>query len=37
MSLILAKCIEFNESRKICIAYENGKKYQLNNTSGFTL
>ena len=33
MSLILEKCIEFNEKRKICIAYENGKKYQLNNVS----
>ena len=37
MSLILAKCIEFNEKRKICIAYENGKKYQLNNTSNITI
>lgn len=33
MSLILEKCIEFNERRKICIATENGKKYQLNNNS----
>ena len=33
MNLILAECIEFNEKRKVCIAYENGKKYQLNNTS----
>lgn len=37
MSLIFAKCIEFNEKRKICIAYENGKKYQLNNTSNVTI
>jgi hypothetical protein len=37
MSLILAQCIEFNEKRKICIAYENGKKYQLNNVSGTTI
>ncbi len=37
MNLISAKCIEFNENRKMYIAYENGKKYQLNNTSGITL
>jgi len=33
MSLILSKCIEFNEKRKICIAIENGKKYVLINDS----
>lgn len=37
MNLILAKCIEFKEKRKICIAYENGKKYQLNNVSDITI
>ncbi|MDQ6842821.1 MAG: hypothetical protein M3Z92_00515 [Bacteroidota bacterium] len=37
MSLILAKCIEFTEERKICIAEENGKKYQLNNMSGIII
>lgn len=37
MSLILEKCIEFNEKRKLCIAYENGKKYQLNNLSDITI
>jgi hypothetical protein len=34
MSLILPQCIEFNEKRKICIASEHGKKYELNNESG---
>jgi len=37
MILILAQCIEFNEKRKICIAYENGKKYQLNNVSDIVI
>ncbi len=37
MSLILAKCIEFNDKREICVAYENGKKYQLNNISNITI
>lgn len=37
MTLIHSKCIEFNEKRKICIAEENGKKYQLNNASNFTV
>ncbi len=35
MSLILEKCIEFNEGRKICIAEENGKKFELINNSKF--
>ncbi|MDQ2862531.1 MAG: hypothetical protein M3R50_02570, partial [Bacteroidota bacterium] len=35
MSLILKKCIEFNEGRKICIAEENGKKFELINNSKF--
>ncbi|HEV8083683.1 MAG TPA: hypothetical protein VGP55_10795 [Chitinophagaceae bacterium] len=33
MSLIPSKCIEFNEERKICIAFEKGKIYRLNNNS----
>ncbi|MEO6230972.1 MAG: hypothetical protein ABIP10_12645 [Ferruginibacter sp.] len=33
MSLILAKCVEFRDKRKICVVEENGKKYQLNNDS----
>lgn len=33
MSLIRDECIEFNEVRKICVAFEKGKKYQLNNNS----
>ena len=37
MSLILEECIEFNDERKICVAEENGKKYNLNNPFGFTL
>ena len=37
MNLIPDKCIEFNDKRKICIAYENGKKYQLNNLSEITI
>jgi hypothetical protein len=37
MSLILNECIEFKEKRKICIATENGKKYQLNNVTGNTI
>ena len=37
MSLIFEECIEFKESRRVCVAYENGKKYQLNNVSGITI
>ena len=33
MSLILEKCIEFNESRKSCVAEENGKRFELINNS----
>ena len=33
MSLLLTECIEFTEKRKICIAYENGKTYTINNES----
>ena len=35
MSLIHAKCIEFNEKRNICLAEQKGKKFILNNESGF--
>ena len=37
MSLIPDKCIEFKDKRKICIAYENGKKYELVNSSFNTI
>ena len=37
MSLIPDKCIEFKEQRKICIAYENGKKYELINFSNLNI
>jgi len=37
MSLILEKCIEFNKVRKICIAEENGKKFELINKSQFQI
>lgn len=33
MSLILVKCIEFKDNRRICVAEENGKKYELRNDS----
>lgn len=33
MSLIPDKCIEYKDKRRICIAYENGKKYELINSS----
>jgi hypothetical protein len=33
MSLILAKCIEYHDERKICTASENGKTYRLYNVS----
>ena len=33
MSLISKECIEFNDTRAICIASENGKSYQINNKS----
>jgi len=35
MSLIEKKCIEYNERRKICIASEKSKKYELTNKSNF--
>lgn len=37
MSLILPQCIEYNEKRRVCIAEEKGKKYQLNNISNTTI
>lgn len=37
MSLIPSKCIEFDEERKICIAFEKGKVYKLNNNSGYKI
>ena len=37
MSLIAAACIEFKDQRKICVAVENGKKYELKNNSGVTI
>ncbi len=33
MSLIPQKCIEYNDNRNKCIAFENGKYYKLNNVS----
>ncbi len=33
MSLILNECVEFDEARKICIAFEKGKTYRLNNNN----
>lgn len=37
MSLILGKCIEFNEVRNVCIAEEKGKKFELLNKSQFQI
>lgn len=37
MSLIPNECIEFGDERKICIAFENGKTYRLNNDSNYTI
>lgn len=37
MNLIPERCVEFNEKRRICIAEENWKKYQLNNLSGIRI
>lgn len=37
MSLILNECIEFDEERKICIAFEKGKTYRLNNNSNYKI
>ncbi len=37
MSLIPNECIEFDEERKICVAFENGKTYRLNNNSNYKI
>jgi len=37
MSLILKECIEFDEVRKICVAEENGKKFEIINKSQFQI
>ena len=37
MSLIFDACIEFKERRRVCIADEKGKKYQLNNVSNIMI
>ncbi len=37
MNLIPGECVEHNDKRKICVAEENGKKYQLFNKSSITI
>ncbi len=37
MSLVLAKCIEYDVEQKICTAEEKGKKYSLQNDSLFRI
>ena len=37
MSKILSSCIEFEEQRKICVAKESGKKYELVNQSKYII
>lgn len=37
MSLMLDECIEFDEERKICVAFEKGKTYRLNNDSNYKI
>jgi hypothetical protein len=37
MSVIAANCVEYRDERKLCVAVENGKKYELENRSGFTV
>lgn len=37
VSLILNECVEFDEERKICIAFEKGKTYRLKNNSGYKI
>lgn len=37
MSLIPDECIEFDEERKVCIAFEKGKTYRLNNNSSYNI
>ncbi len=37
MSLILKACIEHEDNRNECVAYENGKTFKLVNQSGFVV
>ena len=37
MSLIPNDCIEFDDERKICIAFEKGKTYRLLNSSNYKI
>jgi hypothetical protein len=37
MSLIPEACVEFNDGRKICVAIEKGKRYELRNNSDFKI
>lgn len=37
MSLIQSKCVQFEDDRKICVAEENGKKFELKNNSGLII
>ncbi|MBS1735051.1 MAG: hypothetical protein JSS98_00415 [Bacteroidetes bacterium] len=37
MSLILKKCVEYDEVRKICVAEDKGKKFEIVNRSGFQI
>lgn len=37
MNRIPEECIEFFDKRKICVAEERGKKYELRNDSGFRI
>lgn len=37
MSLILKPCVEFDDDRKVCVAEQKGKKYNLSNDSGYEI
>ncbi len=37
MSLIQNECIEFEDERKICMAFEKGKTYRLLNSSNYKI
>lgn len=37
MSLIPDECVEFDEERKVCTAFEKGKIYRLNNNSSYRI
>lgn len=37
MSLLLDKCVEFEDKRKHCVADENGKTYRILNNSEFVI